>query len=121
MIRAQLPGIKTQVIIQLVPLREIYAGKIRLRLLLTLAASALLLLTACASIANLFLARVASRTHEFATRIALGAGRARILSQTLTETTLIAMSGGALGAVLSKDGARGLGSYGPAEVGVIAD
>ncbi len=48
MIRAQLPGIKTQVIIQLVPLREIYAGKIRLRLLLTLAASALLLLTAWA-------------------------------------------------------------------------
>src|SRR5260221_6173697 len=121
MIRAQLPGIKTQVIIQLVPLREIYAGKIRLRLLLTLAASALLLLTACASIANLFLARVASRTHEFATRIALGAGRARILSQTLTETTLVAILGGGLGALIAAYGGSLLAAYGPDDVRLLAD
>src|SRR5260370_857305 len=81
-VRAEQPGIQTQLIIQFVPIREIYSGKVRLRLLLILAASALLLLTACTNIANLFLARVASRATEFATRIALGAGRTRILTQT---------------------------------------
>ena len=121
MIRSQLPGIKTQAIIQLVPMREIYAGKIRLRLILILAASALLLLTACASIANLFLARAASRSHEFATRIALGAGRARILSQTLTETTVVAILGGAIGALLANYGSSVLGSYGPDDVRMLAD
>jgi len=121
MIRTQLPGIKTELIIKLVPIREIYAGKIRLRLLLVLGASTLLLLTACTSIANLFLARVASRANEFATRIALGAGRARILSQTLTETTLIAALGGVIGAILAKSGAGVLAFYGPADVRLLAD
>jgi predicted permease len=121
MIRTQMPDVKTEVVIQLVPVREIYAGKVRLRLLLVLAASALLLLTACASIANVFLARVASRANEFATRIALGAGRARILSQTLTETTLLAILGGAIGAVLAEYGASALASYGPDDVRLLAD
>jgi putative ABC transport system permease protein len=121
LIRAQVPGIKTELIIQLVPIREIYAGKVRLRLLLILAASALLLLTACTNIANLFLARVASRASEFATRIALGAGRARILSQTLTETSLLAILGGAIGAVLAQCGAGLLAAYGPDDVRLLAD
>jgi len=121
MIRAQAPGIKTEPIIQLVPIREIFAGKVRLRLLLILAASALLLLAACTNIANLFLARVASRTSEFATRIALGAGRARILSQTLTETNLLALLGGAIGAVLAKYGAGVLASNGPDDVRLLGD
>jgi hypothetical protein len=120
MLRAQMPGIKTELLTQLVPIREIYAGKVRLRLLLILAASALLLLTACTNIANLFLARVASRTSEFAMRIALGAGRARILSQTLTETTLLAVLGGAMGAVLAQYGAGLLASYGPDDVRLLA-
>jgi predicted permease len=116
-----MPGIKTELLPQLVPIREIYAGKVRLRLLLILAASALLLLTACTNIANLFLARVASRTSEFAMRIALGAGRARILSQTLTETTLLAVLGGAMGAVLARYGTGLLASYGPDDVRLLAD
>jgi putative ABC transport system permease protein len=116
MIRTEVPGVKTEAAVQLVPIREIFAGKVRLRLLLILAASALLLLTACASIANMLLARAASRANEFATRIALGAGRARILSQTLTETILLSILGGAIGAVLAKYGAGALASYGPDEV-----
>jgi len=119
-IRAQEPGIKTELIPQLVPIREVYAGKVRLRLLLILAAAALLLLTACTNIANLFLARVASRATEFATRIALGAGRARILSQTLTETTLVAILGGGLGALIAAFGKDLLAAYGPDDVRLLA-
>ncbi|HEU0007840.1 MAG TPA: ABC transporter permease, partial [Terriglobia bacterium] len=121
LIRTQVPEIKTELIPQLVPIREIYAGKVRLRLLLVLGASALLLLVACTNIANLFLARVASRASEFATRIALGAGRARIVSQTLTETTVLAILGGALGAVIAQHGTRLLASYGPDDVRLLAD
>ncbi len=116
LLRAKAPQIKTDFAIQLVPLREIYSGKFRLRLLLILAAAALLLLTACTNIANLFLARVASRAGEFATRIALGAGRSSIVRQMLTETVLLAVCGGALGAFLAGSGAGILASYGPADM-----
>jgi putative ABC transport system permease protein len=112
-IRRDMPALKTHGIVQFVPIREIYSGKIKLRLLLILAASSLLLLTACASIANVFLARVASRADEFATRIALGAGRGRILSQTLTESLSLAIIGGALAAVIAKYGASLLTFFGP--------
>ncbi len=104
--RAQMPNLDTKVEIQLLPAREIYAGRVRLRLLLVLAASALLLLAACASIANVFLASVASRANEFATRVALGASRGRILSQTLTEAVLLSLAGGVLGALVAKYGTR---------------
>ena len=103
------------------PIREIYAGKIRLRLLLVLGASGLLLLIACTNITNLFLARVASRSGEFATRIALGAGRARILSQTLTETSVLAILGGALGAAIAQYGTSLLATNGPDDVRLLAD
>jgi putative ABC transport system permease protein len=121
MIRAQMPGLKTEALIRLVPIREIFAAGVRLRLLLVLAASALLLLTACASIANVLLARVASRSGEFATRIALGAGRARILSQTLTETLVVAIAGGACGAVVATYGVNLIASSGPDQLRLLAD
>ena len=119
-VRAQDPTVDTQLLTQLVPIREIYSGKVRLRLLLVLAASALLLLTACSNIANLCLARMASRAAEFAVRIALGAGRARILSQTLAETILLALLGGTLGAAIASFGADLLAAYGPDDVRVLA-
>jgi predicted permease len=121
MIRIQMPGTKVEVSINLVPMREIYSGKVKLRLLLILAASALLLLTACASVANLFLARVAARTNEFATRIALGASRSRILSQSLTETMLLAIIGGAAGAAFAKYGAGILAVYASDDVRLLAE
>ena len=121
MLHAKFPQIRTEVAVELVPLREIFSSKIRLRLLLVLAASALLLLTACTSIANLFLARVASRGTELATRIALGAGRARILCQLLTEVTLLAAAGGVLGLVLARVGAGALVAAAPEEVRLLAD
>lgn len=115
-VQAQVPGIKTELIPQLVPIREIYSGKMRLRLLLLLTASGLLLLVACVNAANLFLARAASRAGEFATRIALGAGRARILSQTLSETIVLSVAGGLAGAVIAEFSARWLAVYGPNDV-----
>ncbi|MDX2152891.1 MAG: ADOP family duplicated permease [Bryobacteraceae bacterium] len=102
--------IKIDVRAQLKPIREVYAGNIRLRLLLVLAASALLLLTACANVANLFLARAATRSAEFATRVALGAGRARILSHVLAEALLVSLCGAALGTATAFLGARALGA-----------
>jgi hypothetical protein len=76
---------------------------------------------ACADIANLFLARLASRASEFTTRIALGAGRMRILTQMLAETTLLALFGGAVGAIIAGYGAGFLAAYGPDDVRLLAD
>ena len=121
LIRAQVPGADMEVIAQLRPLREVFSGKARPALLLLLAAATLLLLTACTNIANLFLARVASRASELATRIALGASRGRILSQTLAESLLVASIGGALGAFLAKFAARALVALGPDDVKLLAD
>ncbi len=119
-IRAKNPDLKIDLQTRLVPIREVYAGNVRLRLLLILAASVLLLLTACTNIANLFLARVASRASEFATRIALGAGRTRILSQMLAETTVLALLGGLLGAAIAGYGAGLLAANGPDELRLFA-
>lgn len=119
-VAAQLPNIKVRPVVQFVPVREIFAGKVRARLLLVLAAAVLLLLTACAAIANLLLARVATRTHEFATRLALGAGRARLVSLTLSEAAVVTVGGGVVGVLLAVAGVHGLTAYGPDDVRVLA-
>jgi hypothetical protein len=109
-----------ELIPHLVPLRDIYAGKMRVRLLFLLGASALLLLIACVNIANLFLARVARRSTEFATRIALGAGRARIVGHMLAEGTLLAVIGGAVGFAIAYASLHLLLAYGPGDSGLLA-
>lgn len=116
LLKKQLPGMRVQALVQFIPIREVFAGKVRPRLLMLLGAAALLLLTACASLANLLLARVATRAHEFATRLALGAGRVRIVCLTLAETALVTLLGAAGGVALAVQGVRGLMAYGPAEL-----
>jgi putative ABC transport system permease protein len=119
-IRAAVPEFKGELITRLVPIREIYSSKLRLRLLLIFGASGLLLLIACTNIANLFLARVAGRATELATRVALGAGRARIVSHLLMESLLLSILGGAVGAWAAHSGVGLLVAYGPPELGTLA-
>lgn len=104
----------------LVPIRDIYAGTVRLRLLLLLAASALLLLLACTNIANLLVAHVMGRSSEFAMRMALGASRPRVTGQVLRESTLLALMGRSVALAISYVSVRLLVANRPAELGLVS-
>jgi len=104
-----------------VPLLEQAVGGVRLRLYVLMAAVGFVLLVACANVANLLLARALARRSEFAVRAAFGAHRGRIVRQMLTEATLLALCGSALGVLIAHWSLAWVHAFGPKSIPRLAE
>ncbi|HET7584214.1 MAG TPA: ABC transporter permease [Gemmatimonadaceae bacterium] len=108
------PAIRSKVTVTAVPLNEYVVGQTTTRTLwVFLAAVGLVLLVACVNVANLLMARSAARGRELAVRASVGASRARLARQLLTESLVLALVGGAAGVALAYGGVRALVAFAP--------
>lgn len=107
------PGSNAGVGVRVRGLLEDYVGDVRLTLSALMAAAALVLSVACANIANLLLARATSRRRDFAVRLALGASRLRVVSDSCAESFLLSAAGGALGLLVASVATDTLRSLAP--------
>ena len=103
---AAYPDVDSDKSANIISLKEGMVGRVRSLLLVLLGSVACVLLIACVNVANLLLARSTTRQHEFAVRIALGAGQNRLIRQLLTESVLLGLIGGAAGLLLARFGVR---------------
>lgn len=107
------PAFNTGLGARVVPLHDDVVAESRTALLLLSGAVGFLLLIACVNVANLLLARAVARQREMRICVSLGAGRARLVRQVLTETVLLGLIGGAIGFVIAIWGVRGLMALAP--------
>jgi putative ABC transport system permease protein len=118
----QYPDSNKGLSMSLTPMRDDLVSRVKVALIVLLGAVGCVLLIACANVANLLLARGASRQKEFAVRTAMGASRLRIFRQLLTESLMLSIFGGGVGTLLAFWAIDVLVKYGgPANVPRIAD